>query len=475
MTEWLLLRVARQADGPWTWAVVDAAGQLLAAPRDDTGPSLQSAAAGRRVALLLPGADVALLTAVLPAGNEAKLLPLVPYALEDQVSQDIELLHFALGPRNPATGSTAVAVIERALLEQWLARAAELGLKPHAAFADSELVPAFPGQVTVVLVEDQLVLRSDDARTAVMPADDPMLALEMFLPAVQDLSAVPLAVYAGQSDWQRHSKKIEALRDRFSSVKVQLSNGGLLALAARMLPQSMTQSAAINLLQGSFRPKSAATNQWKKWRLVAGLAAALLLVHGLAQAWQFRQLRKSEASLDQAISQVYAAVFPGQPAGGDARRRMEQRLTGMSGNANQPGELMHVLAALAAAGQNVPVVKLESLTFRTGAAQLKLGAPDASTLAQFGQALQAGGYSAQVTSGATRGTAYEGQIEARSAAEVTRAELVQWFGSLSPRDQRILRLGSAAALVIVLVLLFLPLQRALSGMERSGREEAGGP
>ena len=48
---------------------------------------------------------------------------------------------------------------------------------------------------------------------------------------------------------------------------------------------------------------------------------------------------------------------------------------------------------------------------------------------------------------------------------MTRAELVQWFGSLSPRDQRILRLGSAAALVIVLLLLFLPLQRALSGME----------
>ena len=420
MTEWLLLRVVREADGPWSWAVVDAAGQLLAAPSEAMGPSLQAAAAGRRVAMLLPGVDVALLTAVLPAGNEAKLLPLVPYALEDQVSQDIELLHFALGPRNPLTGSTSVAVIERALLDQWLARTYELGLKPNAAFADSELVPAFPGQVTVVLVEDQLVLRSDDARTAVMPAEDPLLALEMFLAPETDLSSVPLAVYAGQSDWQRHSKKIEALRDRFSTVKVQLSNGGLLALAART---SYPHSTAINLLQGSFRPKSAATNQWKKWRLVAALAGALLLVHGLAQAWHLRQLKKAEAALDQSISQVWATVFPGQPDGGNARRQMEQRLTGSAGSANQPGELMHVLAALAAARQNVPVVQLESLTFRKGAAQLKLGAPDASTLAQFGQALQAGGYTAQVTSGAAHGTTYEGQIEARSMAKVTRADL----------------------------------------------------
>ncbi len=75
---------------------------------------------------------------------------------------------------------------------------------------------------------------------------------------------------------------------------------------------------------------------------------------------------------------------------------------------------MHVLAALAAARQNVPVVQLESLSFHHGGAQMKLAAPDASTLAQFGQALQAGGYTAQVTSGAASGTGYEGQIDAKT-------------------------------------------------------------
>jgi general secretion pathway protein L len=410
MTEWLLLRVAREPGGPWSWAVADAAGQLLVAPSDSAGAPLLDAAASRRVALLLPGADVALLAANLPAGNEARLLPLVPFALEDQVSQDIELLHFALGSRDALTGTTSVAVVERALLERWLDQARELGLSPQAAFAESELVPAFPGQVTMVLSEDQLVLRSDNARTAVLPAADPLLALEMFLAPATELTAVHLAVYSGAADWQKHSRQIEALRDRVATLKVQLGTGGMLALAARALPHS----GAINLLQGSLRPKSAATNQWKKWRLVAMLAGALLLLHLLADVWQLHQLHKAERSLDDSIAQVYGTAFPGQPAGGDARRRMEQRLSGAAGDANQPGELMHVLAALAAARQNVPVVQLESLSFHQGSAQMKLGAPDASTLAQFSQALQAGGYSAQVTSGAARGSGYEGQIEARS-------------------------------------------------------------
>ncbi|MEO8308207.1 MAG: type II secretion system protein GspL [Pseudomonadota bacterium] len=413
MTEWLLLRVASETEGPWSWAVVDASGQLLVAPGESTGAPLQAAAVGRRVALLLPGTDVALLTTTLPAGNEAKLLPLVPFALEDQVSQDIELLHFALGQRDVVTGIASVAVVERALLERWVAHARSLGLTPQAAFAESELVPAFPGQVTLVLSGDQLILRSDGARTAVLPAADPLLALEMFLGSDADLASLHLAVYANAPDWQKYSKQIEALRDRVQSLKVQLSTGGMLALAARVLPQS----SAINLLQGAFRARTASTNQWKKWRLVAMLAGTLLLVHLLADVWQIRRLRNTERSLDAAIAQVYATAFPGQPAGGDARRRMEQRVSGSAGDAHQPGELMHVLAAVSAARQNVPVVQLESLSFHRGSAQMKLAAPDASTLAQFGQALQGGGYAAQVTSGAARGTGYEGQIEAKSVGK----------------------------------------------------------
>ncbi len=410
MTEWLLMRVAREPEASWSWAVVDAAGQLLAAPAESTGAPLLAAASGRSVALLLPGADVALLSAALPAGNETKLLPLVPFALEDQVAQDIELLHFALGQRDPATGSTTVAVVGRALLQRWLDQAHALGLAPQAAFADSELVPAFPGQVTLVLVDEQLVLRSDTARTAVLPAADPLLALEMFLAPATDMSAVHLAIYSGAAEWQKHSPAIEALRDRVASLKVQLGTGGMLALAARALPQS----TAINLLQGPFRPKSAATNQWQKWRLVAMLAGALLLLHLLGDVWRLRQLHKAEQSLDASIGQLYGTAFPGQHAGGDARRRMQERISGAAGDAHQPGEMMHVLAAVAAARQNVPVVQLESLNFHRGGAQLKLGAPDAATLAQFGKALQAGGYAAQVTAGAARGAGYEGQIEAQS-------------------------------------------------------------
>jgi hypothetical protein len=76
---------------------------------------------------------------------------------------------------------------------------------------------------------------------------------------------------------------------------------------------------------------------------------------------------------------------------------------------------MPLLAALAAARANVPVAALDSLTYKPGTLQLKLSAPDAATLEQFSQALRAGGYGAQVTSGNAREGMFEGQIDMTAA------------------------------------------------------------
>ncbi|MEO8308208.1 MAG: type II secretion system protein M [Pseudomonadota bacterium] len=49
---------------------------------------------------------------------------------------------------------------------------------------------------------------------------------------------------------------------------------------------------------------------------------------------------------------------------------------------------------------------------------------------------------------------------------MTRAELLRWFESLAPRDQRMLRVGGIAAAVIVLVGVLVPLQRMVSAASK---------
>jgi general secretion pathway protein M len=45
---------------------------------------------------------------------------------------------------------------------------------------------------------------------------------------------------------------------------------------------------------------------------------------------------------------------------------------------------------------------------------------------------------------------------------MSRTQLVDWYTNLTPRDQRVLRIGGVVTLLIVLVGIFLPLQRSLA-------------
>jgi general secretion pathway protein L len=411
MADWLLLRLPAEEDAAPSWVVADAQGQLRSLPSQDESGGLHTMATGRKVALLLPAGEVSFFQAALPPGNETRLLQLAPFALEDQLSQDVDALHFAVGPRDAATGTVPVAVMERARLQQYLARAAHLQLIPHAVFAESDLAPMLPGHVTMLVTGDQLLLRDDTTRSLVLPAADPLLALEMLPGTGANLAQANLTVFVGPADWQKYSNVLEPLRERVGSFKVQLNNGGVLA----QLAQGLAHGAPVNLMQGTLKPRNTSTTSWHAWRWVAGLAATLLVVHVAGSLWQLRQMHRASADLDASISQLYASIFPGQPVGREPRRALEKRLAAVAGGGGSQGDFMNLLAAVAAAKQNVPLAQLQSLTFKPGSLQLKLAAPDASALEQFNQAIRAGGYKADLKSGTAKGAVYEGLVELTGA------------------------------------------------------------
>jgi general secretion pathway protein L len=403
-TDWLLLRIPA-GDGELSWTVVDSAGQPLLQPADSP-TDLAALAAGRHVALLVPGTDVSLFQINLPAGNEARLLQLAPFALEDLVSQDIDQLHFAVGERDSTSELVPVAVVDRAQMQEWLARASALQVTPHAVFAESELAPALPGHVTMTVAGGQLLLRNGEARPVQLPADDPALAVDMLL-ADADSAAVNLVVYSTPDEWHQHGPAIEALRGRFASMRVQLAAGGLLSLYA----PAITQSSPINLLQGAFRPQRSSGAAWQHWRWVAVLAGVLVLLHGAGTFWQLRQVRRDSDTTVAEMTRLYNALYPGQQPGAQPRRDLEKRMASLAGTANQRGELLHLLAAVAAAKQNAPATQLQSTVFQPGSLNMKLRAPDAATLEQFNQSLRNSGYKADVVSSSLRDGNFEGQVE----------------------------------------------------------------
>src|ERR1700722_8946546 len=405
MAETLLLRLPHDPDQAPTWLIVDGRGAAVGPPQ--SGPLTLAAArtSGRRVCVLVPGADVLLAEPELPAKTGPKLAQLVPYALEEHLADDIDDLQFAIGRPVGETSRTRVAVVARALLNDWLATLRAAGINPDAIYADSDLLPENPGQAVVLLEEGGVFARAPGASAVTLPADALGQALDIAaLQADTASGARGLILYTGAAEWQQHSAQVEAGRPQVGGIKIQLLTGSPLALFAQQLPLG----SAINLLQGDYAPKSGAAVGWQAWRVAAMLLAGLVVLHIGGKAVQLHFLKSREHQVDASIRDTVRSAMPGDPNLLDARKRMEQRLAAARGAGTG---LLPALQALAQARGAAPGTNLQSLNFHNGAVEMKLSAPDASSLDLLNQTLRSNGWQADLLGGTNTGAGYEGRIQ----------------------------------------------------------------
>ena len=128
MPHTLLLRLPAPGEEETEWLSIGDSGAPSAARQ--RGPLSLAAAVARsaRVVALAPASHMLLAEPELPPGSGPKLARAVPFALEEQLTEDVDQLCFALGRRLP-NGRTPVAVVARTTLKGWLAQLAAAGIE----------------------------------------------------------------------------------------------------------------------------------------------------------------------------------------------------------------------------------------------------------------------------------------------------------------------------------------------------------
>src|SRR5450631_4919221 len=119
MPQILLLRLPSPGQDETEWLTIDVGG--LPATTRQRGPLSLAAAVARaaKVVVLAPATQILMAEPELPPGSGVKLARAVPFALEEQLTEDIDELCFALGRRS-AGGRTPVAVVARNVLQGWI-------------------------------------------------------------------------------------------------------------------------------------------------------------------------------------------------------------------------------------------------------------------------------------------------------------------------------------------------------------------
>lgn len=266
------------------------------------------------IVVVIPAQLVVVLTVVLPPGKKRRLLPALPYLVEDELAVAVESLHFALLDPS-ANGTVQCAVVERRIVASLLERLRTAQLSPTAVIPDSWLLPVTNGAVTV-MARDGMVL-AKNALGKSCAVDD--VNGEIVLAALCEDQVTDTLVLINPEDEGRW--RLSAAGGGIKNIEVREVDNPLTLLSAQ-LPSSMT---AANLLQGEFAPSARQTGA-ARWR---NIAAAMALLVGLqliyfVSAGAYFAYRAT--ALEQQVEARYREIFPSDKKIVDVRSQAEGHL-----------------------------------------------------------------------------------------------------------------------------------------------------
>ena len=388
MAEFLVIRLGESASDPVSWIAVDSNGTR----RGPAGRGTLADAAGevrdREAIVLVPGTEVLTVSADIPAKG-ARLLAALPYALEDQVADDVDALHFAAGRRD-AGGRLSVAVVRHSRLEAWLERLEQAGIEAARVVPENHGLARTPNTLSM-LVADELVMFNDGGDTQfVLPDISPAeaLAASGMLDVSDDDAARHLLVYCDAAIAPRYEKDWALMRHELSSVDVNLLPDGVLP----RLAVTVASGAGINLLQGRYGAKAEISGLFRPWRHAAMFLGALVVLLLAGKAIDTYRMNAEIDDLRAQFSATYLAIRPDANAEiVDPVGTVNSLHRSQVSVAEGPQVFLPSLQQLAAAVGGKNAVKIEAISYRAGIVDVRLLAPDIPTVDGIVQAVGASG------------------------------------------------------------------------------------
>lgn len=344
--------------------------------------SKQSGNTVRQVIALMPTSQVLISQVQIPTGAARQLDNMLPFLMEDLLTQDIDEMHFSV--LNKTADKAVVASMERDVLKAWLDDFKAAGIGLSKILPDALALPFKDDHVSAMPffsqseVADQWLLRQGEFKAAsvesqwlglflssgwMMPEGDKVALTDLDVEGEMDDSLAAEDVnQQAENGEQAGLIKVDCygpLPDKSQELpgKWQQADYANLALA-----QLATQAVAskTNLLTGEFKPQA----QWRKhlltWRKLA-IAAGVLFAVTLGQKWMtLNQVQDQYQAYKAENERIFRAALPGRtkiPTVSYLKREMENELAAMSGGESAASAMAWV-AKIPAALKTAPSMQV---------------------------------------------------------------------------------------------------------------------
>jgi general secretion pathway protein L len=382
MAEFLVIRIGKNADQPAQWIVVDDSGACCNSPvighLNDAVIDIDD----RTVIVLVPGAEVLTTSVDIPIKGRSRFIAALPYALENELAEDIDRLHFSIGIRR-SNGRIPVAVVNRERLDQWIECLTEVGIQPTFIIPDNHGLARIPDTISMLVAEDQVMINDGADIELVMQRIRPSEALAAIgvIDETESNQAAPLTmlrnvlIYCEAKNDEQYQDDWLLLRNKIENVTVNLLKDSVLS----QLALTVATGTGINLLQGNFRAKSESSRLFRPWRYVAMLLFALGLVGIATKTTNYYLLKQQETNLKQQFEVEYRQIVPNASSVNDPTGIVGS-LKARAGASVTPSVFLQSLEQLSQAIKQNKEARIDAISYRVGVVNILLTAPNISTL-----------------------------------------------------------------------------------------------
>lgn len=394
-------------DRPETsWVLVNDAGEMTC--KLATGELAQAAelARQRRVVVLLDATLAHIDQVHLPTRNQQKLMRAIPFALEEQLADDIEDMHFVAG-RGGNESATPVVAIHRHVMDRMLAIFEQAGIQPHSIVPDALCLAANEQQWCALFDKDQVILQTAELHGSKFDADlfDTLLAAEL-----KRASTPPQKLLLFTADTA--TPPAVAIDSETEIIAVQYNAHPLVVFAGHY-----RQALSLNLLQHDYKLKKQGGLAWKRWRLAASLAAVWLLLSMAITAFELDRIKQQNRQLEAEIINLYKKAFPESKRIVNARVQMEQKLKALKSGNGSADSLIALLASSSSALADSKGVTLKSINFRNNRLDISVNSKDLAALQQLNNQLnQANGIQSEIISSSSEQNRVKANLRIRKTA-----------------------------------------------------------
>jgi len=328
--------------------------------------------------VVVPAVDVLLTDLPLPKLNRQRLLQALPFALEEQLIDDVHELHFAVADYQPE-GTLPTAIVARKKMDEWIALLKQYEIVPAELCSAVFLLPLIEKSWSATVLPDAATVRQNTWQG--FSGEHANLSVLIDL-AVQTALVKPECIHV----YNTFSTPLHLQSDSILLNEIHLSELDWL----ETLPAWVNSATSINLLQGAYQPKRKSSESRKIWAYALYATLACVFLSFFSQIISFFILHHESKKIEAGINRIYKNNFPQASSVVSPRERMQAKLSELEEKTNKN----YFLIFLAKAGSQLSktnTVQLKSMDFRDDVLTLELTANTFNDLDNLTRALMSQG------------------------------------------------------------------------------------